>query len=219
MQQARHPILNKISEGEGLHLDFKHSIGDSKKIARSLCAFANTEGGTLLIGVRDNKSIAGVNSDEEYYMIENAAYIYCKPQIEFSHKIHNISGKTVLEINVLKSNSGPHSAPDENGIYKYYLRVKDTNYVAPHALVEAWKLRNKNIKGIKLIFDSVVELILNEINENNSISKSKIQRITGISSKKADIILRNMLLMNILDVTVIENSIKYIFHKNYEYRK
>jgi predicted HTH transcriptional regulator len=54
-----------ISEGEGQKLDFKYCISDSKKIARTLSAFANTDGGKLLIGVRDNRSIAGVRSDEE----------------------------------------------------------------------------------------------------------------------------------------------------------
>lgn len=51
-------------------------------IARSLSAFANTEGGRLLIGVKDNGKIAGVRSDEEIYMIEAAATMYCKPKVE-----------------------------------------------------------------------------------------------------------------------------------------
>ncbi|MGB4134047.1 MAG: ATP-binding protein, partial [Tenuifilaceae bacterium] len=39
-------IANLILQGEHQQLDFKHSISDSKKIARSLAAFANTDGGT-----------------------------------------------------------------------------------------------------------------------------------------------------------------------------
>jgi predicted HTH transcriptional regulator len=65
-----------IRGGENQRVDFKYCINDSRKIARTLSAFANTEGGILLLGVRDNGSIAGVNSDEEYYMIETAARIY-----------------------------------------------------------------------------------------------------------------------------------------------
>jgi len=43
-----------IAEGENQHLDFKYCVSDSRKIARTLSAFANSDGGRLLIGVRDN---------------------------------------------------------------------------------------------------------------------------------------------------------------------
>ena len=47
-------IKSLISEGENLYQDFKYTINDSRKIAKSLSAFANTKGGRLLIGVKDN---------------------------------------------------------------------------------------------------------------------------------------------------------------------
>lgn len=61
-------IRQLVSEGEHCHQDFKFEISDARKIARSLSAFANTEGGRLLIGVKDNGKIAGVRSDEEIYL-------------------------------------------------------------------------------------------------------------------------------------------------------
>ena len=69
-----------ISEGEHVHQDFKFAISDARKIAKSLSAFANTEGGRLLVGVKDNGKIAGVRSEEELYMIEAAAN-YSKPYL------------------------------------------------------------------------------------------------------------------------------------------
>lgn len=59
-----------IAEGEHQQQDFKFEISDTRKIAKTLSAFANTDGGRLLIGVKDNGKIAGVRSDEEKYMIE-----------------------------------------------------------------------------------------------------------------------------------------------------
>ena len=59
-----------IAEGEHQRQDFKFEISDARKIAKTLSAFANTDGGRLLIGVKDNGKIAGVRSDEEQYMIE-----------------------------------------------------------------------------------------------------------------------------------------------------
>ena len=71
-----------IAEGEHQQQDFKFEISDARKIARSLSAFSNTDGGRLLIGVKDNGRIAGVRSEEEIYMIEAAAKLYCRPNVE-----------------------------------------------------------------------------------------------------------------------------------------
>ena len=69
-------ILELIEEGEHEMQDFKFSISDSRKIARSISAFANHSGGRLLVGVKDNGNIAGIRSEEEFYMIEQAAEMY-----------------------------------------------------------------------------------------------------------------------------------------------
>ena len=66
-------IYKLIEEGEHQQQDFKFEISDARKIAKSLSAFSNTDGGRLLIGVKDNGKIAGVRSEEEIYMIEAAA--------------------------------------------------------------------------------------------------------------------------------------------------
>ena len=77
--------INKlIEQGENQQLDFKFEISDSRKIARTLVAFSNTDGGTLLVGVKDNGNIAGVRSEEEYFMIEAAARMYCRPEVKFT---------------------------------------------------------------------------------------------------------------------------------------
>ena len=72
-----HSLEELIEQGEHQQQDFKFEVSDSKKIARTLSAFANTDGGRLLIGVKDNGHISGVRSDEEYYMIEAASQIQC----------------------------------------------------------------------------------------------------------------------------------------------
>lgn len=70
-------IKNLIQSGENQQLDFKFEISDSRKIAKTLVAFSNSNGGTLLIGVKDNGKIAGVRSDEEFFMVQTAAGMYC----------------------------------------------------------------------------------------------------------------------------------------------
>ena len=85
-----------IAEGEHQQQDFKFEISDARKIAKTLSAFANTNGGRLLIGVKDNGKIAGVRSEEEKYMIEAAAQLYCVPEVEYSLQTYIVEGRQVL---------------------------------------------------------------------------------------------------------------------------
>ena len=79
-------IAELISQGEHLQQDFKYVISDARKIARTISAFANAAGGHLLIGVKDNGTIAGVRNEEDIFVVEQAAERYCRPpqHVEFA---------------------------------------------------------------------------------------------------------------------------------------
>ncbi|MDY3842491.1 MAG: ATP-binding protein, partial [Prevotella sp.] len=57
-------LQDLIAQGEHRQQDFKYKVQDAYKLAISVSAFANTAGGRLLIGVRDDGTIAGVSSEE-----------------------------------------------------------------------------------------------------------------------------------------------------------
>ena len=88
-----------IAEGEHQQQDFKFEISDARKIAKTLSAFANTDGGKLLIGVKDNGKIAGVRSDEEQYMIEAAAELYCSPEVNYIMQTYLVEGRRTKQEN------------------------------------------------------------------------------------------------------------------------
>ena len=48
-----------VAQGEGYNLEFKESF--SASIAKEICAFANANGGEILVGVRDDGKIKGLN--------------------------------------------------------------------------------------------------------------------------------------------------------------
>ncbi|HNQ12507.1 MAG TPA: ATP-binding protein, partial [Bacteroidia bacterium] len=58
-------ITKLIQNGENETLDFKQEISDSIRIAKTIVSFANHKGGTLLIGVKDDGHIKGVNAEDE----------------------------------------------------------------------------------------------------------------------------------------------------------
>lgn len=208
-------LLERIKKGEGLYLDFKHSINDSKKIARSLCAFANTKGGSLLIGVRDNGSIKGVISEEEYFMVETAAHIYCKPELIFDHKLWMINGKKILEIIIKEGVEKPYYAPDEKGELKAYLRYEDQNILSNRIIREVWKIEKKGYKGSKIIYDDVVNSLMKQIGNKGSITRNAFIKLTGINAQKADKILINLILMKILEFYFSNQSFYYSFTEEF----
>lgn len=57
-------ILSRIGGGEGEHTEFKRAF-DKPTVGKAICAFANTEGGIVILGVTNARDIVGVNKDAE----------------------------------------------------------------------------------------------------------------------------------------------------------
>lgn len=127
-------LINELLKSkEGLELDFKQSINKSSRIAKTLVAFANTQGGKLVVGVSDKKRIKGIDAEEEIYMIEKANSSYCVPTVSLVYEVFEIDYLDekaleeelyILIVHVaLSSTVHKFKAPDGNLIA--YARVND----------------------------------------------------------------------------------------------
>jgi hypothetical protein len=202
-------IHRLISEGEHQQLDFKFEVSDSKKIARTLSAFANTDGGTLLIGVKDNGAIAGVRSEEEYYMIDAAASLYCIPIVEFNAQKWSVDGKTVLEVKVPKQEHNKLvTAPDKNGKQVVYFRVKDQNLLANRILLRAWN-QKKFKSGIFLKYTDKEREVLSYLTEKKEASFMQLCRYSQLPKKRMESLLVKYVSMDIIDVVLTEKQALY----------
>lgn len=201
--------LRKLIEGgESQQLDFKYCVSDSRKIAKTLSAFSNSNGGRLLIGVRDNGSIAGIQSDEEIYMVDTAAHIFCRPEIAYTIKQHEIGGKTIVEVEVDKGVKRPYQAKDEKGKWVSYFRHNDQNLVANRVLLQVWRKSEKN-SGVLVKFGKAENFLMDHIVKNGSITLSRFRKIARISSHRAETILANLILLRVLIINASEKGIKY----------
>jgi len=180
-QQIQIPkyIQNLIAQGEHQRLDFKYAINDARKIAITLCAFANTDGGTLLIGVKDNGSIAGSKMEEEIYMIEMAANTYCKPNVAFKSQGWKAGDKYVLEIMVEKCHQKPCLAQDADGKWIAYLRSEDQNFPAPSVLLQYWKIDERNINE-KYFHTEKEQRLQAALQNEKGLTVSQLSKITDI---------------------------------------
>ena len=200
-------LQRKILQGEGVSLDFKFRIDDQKKIARTLAAFANTEGGSLLIGVKDNGKIAGTNPEEEYYMIEGAADLHTKPRVDFSSQVWQEGHHLVLEIIVEKSNV-KHKAKDEGDIWKTYVRVEDHTLIGNKILNKVWYLKEKGLNRPEKFDDEALQFI-HLIKELEPVSLSKLYRKSDLSLKKVDSLLATLVVWEIIEMNISEQGTTY----------
>lgn len=116
-------VLERINQGESEQLEFKSSLRTNlhtkkpdKKIElaalKTITAFLNTDGGTLLIGVADDGKIVGINHDgfsnnDKFYqhytnLIQNHIGNQYLPIIK-SKLIQMDNKKTILKVDCMKS--------------------------------------------------------------------------------------------------------------------
>lgn len=177
-----------IAQGEHQQQDFKFKVDDAPKLARSVSAFANTDGGRLLIGVRDDGSIHGVRSEEEIYMMHAAAYKFCTPvptlkfeTLQVATAPHEGRKRTVVICTVMPSEHRPVMAI-EDGRQTAYVRVADENIVASPVHLAIWR-QEAHLRGEAYSDTAEEHALLTTLNEytqgmtlNTLVRASKVAR-------------------------------------------
>lgn len=200
-----HYIKQLIKRGEGLHLDFKFEVSDAAKIARSLVAFANTDGGKLLIGVNDNGSIAGIRSEEECFMIKDAALNHCRPEVKFTSKEWQVGSQKVLEVSIPKSEEFPHKAPDQKGRFKAFFRFEDQNLLASGVMMKVWN-KQQSENNVSFVYSEEAKLLLNFLQENESVSLKEVMTATNTSKFEAEHLLSDLIILDVIKMTTTEEK-------------
>lgn len=177
-------LLDLINQGEHLKQDFKFSIDNQRKISRTLCAFANTKGGRLLIGIKDNRKVVGCHPSEELQKIEGAAKL-CQPEVLFNSKVWEHEMKLVLEIIIEESANKPHQAKDDEGRLRPYIRIKDHTTAVNKILERVWVEEKKGIhKPDELNSDQ--KEILHLIKEYQPVTISQLYKKSKIQKSLID---------------------------------
>ena len=157
-------LQSLIAEGEHQQQDFKYRVSDALKLARSVSAFANTDGGRLLIGVRDDGNMSGVRDEEEIYMMHQAAYRYCHPQASIRFDTYHVDGRTIVVATVPPSDHRPVCVVCDEEKPRAYIRIADENIVASPVHLAIWRESQKT-RGTMLTYTDAVRAILDTVQE------------------------------------------------------
>jgi len=152
-------ILDLIRQGENASIEFKKELPRPESIAKEIIAFANTQGGTLLIGVSDDGRVCGVleqKNIEEYF--SNIARNNIIPALNVITQMINYENKKVIVVTVPKGKDKPYQTLN----HQFLVRIGSTNRVATQSELmrlfqqsgvfhyDAMHVENTSIKQVNL---------------------------------------------------------------------
>jgi ATP-dependent DNA helicase RecG len=101
--------MKRVEVGENLTTEFKREYVED--IKKTIVAFANTAGGTLYIGINDDKTISGLsNPDDTLLQVSNAVRSGIKPDLTLfvDYRTEQIRKAVVIVISVQKGTACPY---------------------------------------------------------------------------------------------------------------
>ncbi len=127
-----------IDAGEGREIEFKRGLPQDEKIARSLCAFANTRGGLVFIGVGDDGELEGApHAEQTAEKLREIARDLIEPAIAPRIEIVAIEGVRLVVARVAASRERPHAVLRRDAPPEIVVRAGSSNRVASRATLAA----------------------------------------------------------------------------------
>jgi len=111
VKTSRERIEAMITGGEGGSVEFKMELGkDSSEFLETVVSFANTKGGTILIGVHDDGRVVGAGDDFERIekKVRGLVANRCEPDIDISIEPFAIDSRDVVAVAVKEGGDKPY---------------------------------------------------------------------------------------------------------------
>jgi hypothetical protein len=122
-QPAYDFVLAAREDGANIIQDFHESMtirgGKLYNIIADVCAFANTNGGTLYIGLNSEpkKPVAGVpNPEQSIAQLDKEISTRITPPLQCTIDVHDTAGKKILRVLIPRGDDTPY-AVDDNKVY------------------------------------------------------------------------------------------------------
>jgi predicted HTH transcriptional regulator len=113
-----------VIQPESSNIELRAAVPSSGIIARDISAFANAEGGTILLGVSKNGTVVGLANPARAVDAIKNALTRISPEIAVTPQIEEVSGKSLLRIAIDRGDKAPYLA---DGV----AHVRQANKVVP----------------------------------------------------------------------------------------
>ncbi|RMG65011.1 MAG: ATP-binding protein [Bacteroidetes bacterium] len=177
-----------VRQGEGLHLEFKRKAHHPDKIARELVAFANTEGGVLLVGVDDDRTVYGLKyPGEDAFALRRFLDGHCTPALPYSlSQVPVTARREVLILQVRPGRRKPYylTYADPPGGRGAFVRVADKSVTASREMIQVLRHAGRE-RGVSLRVGEPEQVLLRHLEERSNITLADTQKLLGISRRQA----------------------------------
>ena len=172
--------------GEGQHLEFKRKVPRPERIAKEVIAFANAEGGKLLLGVDDDGSVRGVrDAHEELFALERALKTHCRPPIPFEVEIIEVKHRReALVVDVAPSEDKPHYLVEDDGSKTAYVRYEDQSVLASKEAVRLMRAE-KNPTNTRFEFGDKEHRLMQYLDRHERITVDQFARLADVPRRSA----------------------------------
>ncbi len=206
-EDQTYELRKLVSQGEGVQLEFKRKATYPEKTVRELIAFANTHGGTLLVGVDDDGSLPGVKyPEEEAIGIDEAILKYCRPPLLYNESVIALSeNKFIVRYDIPQSEKRPHFLVLDNGHSESYVRMKDMSIKASDEMAEIIR-RTRKRKDIRFTYGEDENLLMKYLSNNKAITFLQFRELSGLNRFKASRKLILLVLANVLKIEATEKG-------------
>ncbi|EAY26547.1 helix-turn-helix domain-containing protein [Microscilla marina] len=198
-----HDLKRLVRKGEGQTLEFKLKTTHPEKIVKEIVAFANSDGGILLVGIRDDLNIKGVKfPQEDEYVMKKAIEECCYPPINYQlEKIPIEGNREVLAYTIPASDKGPHRVieGDKPNQGKVYVRVDHESIIAGKEMREILKGRRKK-RDVRFQYGKKEEVLMKYLELNHHITVQQFAKAAEIPRKVASRTLILLVLAKVLQI-------------------
>lgn len=206
-------LRDLVRKGESDYLEFKLKANHPEKIIREVVAFANSNGGTLLVGVGDDKSIPGLKfADEEEYMLVRAIDKYCTPEIHYEvERLPLGAERDVLIFRIPPSEGKPHyvSLDPSGNDRKAYVRLKDKSIQASKEVRQILKWKDK-ARNVAFRYGRKEEVLMKYLGDHPSVTVESFAKLAHIPLWMASKTLITLVLANVLRIRPDETADYFI---------
>ncbi|MFO7842269.1 MAG: hypothetical protein R6V16_00545, partial [Bacteroidales bacterium] len=91
-----------------------------------------------------------------------------------------------------------------------YIRVNDQNFIVNNIYLKAWN-KKKFGKGVLVRYAEPEKILFDFLKMYKQITFSKFMKIAGLSKYKAEKILVNLVVLEIIEIVFTENQVYYQF--------
>jgi hypothetical protein len=199
-----------VAQGESATLEFKRKAAHPEKIICEMVAFANTNGGTLLVGVSDDGNLSGLKfPDEEAFVIGEALKKYCRPRLPYKQQVISLTeSKFILCYEIFPGNRKPYYVVQGAHKRACYVRVADKSTKASREVEEIIK-RRQHKRDIKFTYGEHEQMLVQYLSVYKTITLKQFMELSKLKRYYASRKLVLLVLVNVLRVTPHDKGDEY----------